>query len=392
MKKQITRWLWIPVIMWVTASVFALPIQTEEAEERLNRVVLRDIRHAMHPGGLRIVLDLNRQPIYRITRISESSSLQIQFFNTIQSQEMKEVPAFPKEILQEFNLQGNQKDGQPNGMSLTMTLNELTRYRVFTLKEPDRVVIDLFQKVSQFPLPLAVPKVSILPPPSPPPPFEIKRVLIDPGHGGKDPGAISRHGLEEKDVVLDVSLRLKKLLQKDLKKEVILTRWEDRFIPLEERVKMANREKADLFVSVHANSSPKQTVKGVEIYFFGRATDEAAMATAARENAFSDINTQNMEEKVLSDLGREFNLDESLELAHIVEQEFVSDLTPQYAGVSLGVKRAPFYVLGHTKIPAILAEIAFLTNTSEEKLLRTSAYRQKIAQTIFNGIKKYLER
>jgi N-acetylmuramoyl-L-alanine amidase len=154
---------------------------------------------------------------------------------------------------------------------------------------------------------------------------------------------------------------------------------------------MANDQKADLFISIHANASPKRAVQGVETYLFGRATNEAALATAARENATNVQTTQDFQDVILSDLLRDFTLNESLELAHYTQESFAKTLIPQYNTKSLGVKKAPFYVLAHTNMPAILAEISFISNRIEEERLRQSSYREEIAESIFQGIRAYLE-
>ncbi|MBI3598768.1 MAG: N-acetylmuramoyl-L-alanine amidase [Nitrospirae bacterium] len=220
---------------------------------------------------------------------------------------------------------------------------------------------------------------------------EIRTIVIDPGHGGDDTGAIGQMRLRESDVVLDVSIRVTKLLRNRLRKEVIMTRETDIFIPLKDRTELANNKNADLFVSIHANAARRKTARGVETYLFGRATDEQALALAARENATDIKSAQGFQEIILNDLLRDFVLNEALELAHYTQEAFVKTLMPSYPTLSLGVKKAPFYVLAHTKMPAILAEISFVSNRVEEQRLQEGSYRQKIAESIFQGIKGYIE-
>jgi N-acetylmuramoyl-L-alanine amidase len=246
-------------------------------------------------------------------------------------------------------------------------------------------------------VPPSAPAVS-LPSPSvvplvvaPPPVNEIQTIVIDPGHGGDAPGAIGPTGLTEAEVVLDVSFMVKRRIEERLNKKVLLTRDRDTSVALHDRTKMANDQKADLFVSIHANASPKRSVRGVETYLFGRATNTAALATAARENATNVETTKNFQDVILSDLLRDFTLNESLELAHYTQESFVKTLFPLYDTKSLGVKKAPFYVLAHTNMPAILAEISFISNRVEEGRLRQNSYREKIAESIFQGIKAYIK-
>lgn len=222
-------------------------------------------------------------------------------------------------------------------------------------------------------------------------PFEIKTIVIDPGHGGKDPGATSKSGLKEKEVVLDISRRLKKLIQKRLKKKVIMTRNRDIFIRLKKRTQIANENNADLFISVHVNSSPLRHTKGIEIYLLGRASDKGAIATAARENAASKEEAFDFQEMILNDLEREFMMNASLELAHFTNDAIVKNLISKYPTPALGVKKAPFFVLAHTNMPAILAEISFLSNRTEEKRLRSKSYRQRVAESLFKGVEGYIK-
>jgi len=169
-----------------------------------------------------------------------------------------------------------------------------------------------------------------------------------------------------------------------------MTRHDDVFIPLDERTLLDNNKKADLFVSVHDNSSQKRNTQGIEVYLLGRATEENAIAVAARENATSHKDALDLQEVILNDLQRDFTLNQSLEFAHFTQNSFVHNLIPAYPTETLGVKRAPFFVLAHTNMPAILAEISFISNPVEEKRLRNPNYRQKVAEALFIGIKEYI--
>lgn len=219
----------------------------------------------------------------------------------------------------------------------------------------------------------------------------IGKIVIDPGHGGKDPGAVGPHRVMEKDVVLDIALKLKKELKKQMNFQVVMTRDHDCFIPLEERTVIANTKKADLFVSIHANASRNRKAHGVETYFLNLATDKEAMELAALENSTSTKKISDLQ-LILSDLMRNSKISESSRLARAVQDSLVKRLKSKYRQVkNLGVKQAPFYVLIGAQMPSILIETSFVSHRMEEKRLNSAAYRQKIAEGIAAGIKKYIE-
>jgi len=224
------------------------------------------------------------------------------------------------------------------------------------------------------------------------PTHRISRIVIDPGHGGKDPGAVGKAGLKEKDIVLDVAKRLnKKLKAKGIKS--ILTRSKDVFIPLGKRARIANRNDADFFISIHANASRYRGVRGVEAYYLSDAVDDSARALAAAENAslkfenrkFSDASNNDDLEATLWDIIYTENRVESIELASRICREASRKL---YAR-NRGVKGARFYVLKGARMPAILIEVGFISNKKEEARLKDNRYREKIADAILKGILVY---
>ncbi len=216
----------------------------------------------------------------------------------------------------------------------------------------------------------------------------VSRIVIDPGHGGHDPGA-KGGGINEAELVLDVALRLEKLLTKLPGVDVVLTRRENTFIPLPERTAIANREHADLFLSIHANASPVPAARGVETYFLNFASNQNAAAVAARENATSE-QTMGALQDVVKAIALNSKRDESRDFATYVQRELLDSLRDANKTVKdLGVKQAPFVVLIGASMPSVLAEISFLTNPQEAKLLKGSSYRQKIAQALFEGVREY---
>jgi N-acetylmuramoyl-L-alanine amidase len=216
----------------------------------------------------------------------------------------------------------------------------------------------------------------------------IARIVIDPGHGGHDPGAQGK-GITESDLVLDVALRLEALLLKQPGVEVVLTRRTDVFIPLEERTAIANREDADLFLSIHANASRNRSARGVETYFLNFASNPDAQAVAARENAASGRTMHSLPD-IVKAITLNDKLDESRDFATMVQRSMVRGLRPANRDLrDLGVKQAPFVVLIGAGMPSVLAEISFVTHPQEGKLLRGPAYRQRIAEALFEGVANY---
>jgi N-acetylmuramoyl-L-alanine amidase len=216
----------------------------------------------------------------------------------------------------------------------------------------------------------------------------ISRVVIDAGHGGHDPGA-SAFGVTEAEVVLDIALRLEQLLLQQPGMEVVLTRRTDEFLSLDERTQIANRESADLFLSIHANASASAVVRGVETYFLNFALNPQAEAVAARENAASGKNMNSLS-GIVKAITLNSKLNESRDFASSVQRALARGLRPSNPSLKdLGVKQAPFMVLIGASMPSVLAEISFVTNRQEARLLKSSAYRQKIAESLLTGILKY---
>jgi N-acetylmuramoyl-L-alanine amidase len=219
--------------------------------------------------------------------------------------------------------------------------------------------------------------------------LKLGKVVIDAGHGGHDTGTIGPNRLMEKDLVLDVALRLGKLITQQLAAEVVYTRSDDTFIPLENRTKIANDEKADLFISIHANSSPAPGATGVETYFFNLTSDKSGLDLATRENAaaasaISDLND------LLHKAVLQTKLEESREFAQRVQASlWASSVKLNNRSRDRGVRQAPFVVLIGATMPSVLAEIGFVSNPHDEKLLQRNDQRQRIAEALFKGISQY---
>jgi len=220
--------------------------------------------------------------------------------------------------------------------------------------------------------------------------LKIGKIVIDAGHGGHDTGTIGPNGLEEKDLVLEVSRRLGKLLETRLGAEVIYTRKDDTFIPLETRTAIANKARADLFISVHANSSHDPDARGVETYYLNFTSSPEALELAARENAVSEKSIYELQDLVKKIALKE-KIEESREFAGDVQQSLHTGLAAKSPAIrDRGVKKAPFIVLIGANMPSILAEISFVSNPTDEHRLATSEYRERIAESLYRGIAKYV--
>jgi N-acetylmuramoyl-L-alanine amidase len=222
--------------------------------------------------------------------------------------------------------------------------------------------------------------------------LKIGRIVIDAGHGGHDTGTIGPTGLMEKDLCLDVALRLGKIIQQKLPgADIIFTRSDDTFIPLEDRTRIANEAKADLFVSIHANSSPDHAARGIETYYLNMKGSAEAMAVAARENAVSQQGIHELEE-VVKKIARTEKIDESRELAEDVQDSLSRRIQKTTKPVkNRGVRKAPFVVLIGADMPSILTEISFLSNPADEQLLKKPEYRQRVAEGLYQGVSDYLQ-
>jgi N-acetylmuramoyl-L-alanine amidase len=264
------------------------------------------------------------------------------------------------------------------------------------LKLAEKTVLPLSKKVGK--------TAALLPPPEPKPTrdgqrsltralgLKISRIVIDAGHGGHDTGTIGPHGLMEKDLCLDVALRLGALIEQKLPgAEVIYTRNDDTFIPLEERTALANRAQADLFISIHANSSHDGSARGVETYYLNFATTEESMEVASRENAFSQQSLHDLQD-IIKKIARNDKVEESKELASDIQDSLTQRLQLVAHGErNRGVKKAPFVVLIGANMPSVLSEVSFVSNPYDEKLLRKGDQRQRIADGLFRGVNSYLE-
>lgn len=377
------------------------------AQEAPSPTLVRDLRFKAHVEYTRLVFDLQRSVTFTQSRQQTPDRVIIEIQNSVLGKTAKArttAKTFPADIIVD----------QPNPRSVTVSLNldTITDYKLLPLRNPDRLVLDVYYRATGATPPKtaaapAPPAIKSAPPPVAAAPIEqeavkvltpsqrlaseIRTIVIDPGHGGKDPGAVGRGGTSEKDVTLQVALKLRDFVTKRLGKKVLMTRDRDVFVELEDRAKFANRNDADLFVSIHVNSHPQRAVKGLEVYHFGKASDRRALEVAARENGIPiDEVDNNPVHAIVLDVVTTKKVQESQSLAWATKEAMISHLDDHYDVVDHGVKTAPFYVLRFTAMPSILAEIAFISNATEERLMRGEAFLTRVAEAIFEGIRAYV--
>jgi N-acetylmuramoyl-L-alanine amidase len=357
----------------------------------LGLTTIQNLRTASSPGLTRLVLDLDTKAGHRRPPLIQSERVTIEIPNAMLSPSAKKKLASGR-IAKPFIITQTSE----RSIEVSLPTGSFQRYKVLTLTNPHRLVVDVvpFGEPSSAP---AIESASSLGNPfsTPPQPAQprakaFKTIVIDPGHGGKDPGARGQHGTEEKDITLKVALKLRDLLSKQPGVRVLMTRERDEFVELGDRAKFANGQEADLFVSIHVNSHPQRSIKGIEIYHFGEAKDQRALEVAARENGTPLNSTGVGWEYLVADLLTAKKIEESLELAWTAKEAMVTNLNGHYTLVDHGVKTAPFYVLRFTSMPSILAEIAYISNAVEEDLLRTGLFTTHVAESLMEGINTFL--
>ncbi len=363
--------------MWVVVAVFyvfclALPLAEASSTE------VKEIRFWSSDNYTRVVVDLSGGAEFSKNRLSNPDRLYFDLKSSCIAKEINTTIPIGDGILK--SVRAGQFDRTT--VRIVLDLDQISDYQTFLFDDPSRLVIDVYGKSAEVDRPdLTSVK---------------RRIVLDPGHGGHDPGAIGPKNLYEKDVVLDIALKLKKILSEDPMNEVFLTRERDVFISLEERTAIANKKDADLFVSIHTNASPRREAKGIETYLLNWTDDEEALRVAARENAISlkmmkAMNRQmDIVDVIKSDLIRENKRDESIKLANYIQRSLTSNLKAYRQVMNLGVKQALFYVLFGAKMPSVLVEVSFISNPEEERLLSNDAYRTEIARGIANGLATYL--
>jgi N-acetylmuramoyl-L-alanine amidase len=372
-------------------------VKRKPAKQAKGPALVTDLRMRSYPDRFRIVFDLQRNVTFSQTRKRRPDRVVVELQNaklTKTVQEKVSDQALPGEI--------QITQGRPQSVTVSLSLDKISDYKLLPLREPPRLVLEIYYPTDDRQAEAAQPAPQAAPPPAsaPPPPQlksarrpvrnDIQTIVIDPGHGGRDPGAIGRGKVAEKHITLKVGLKLRDMIAKRLGRRVLMTRDHDIFLELEDRTKFANSQGADLFVSVHVNSHPQRSTRGLEVYHFGKASDRRALEVAARENGTPIESTGVGWQYLVADLLTDKKIEDSLELAWTTRQAMVGHLDDHYDVVDLGVKTAPFYVLRFTTMPSILAEIAFISNPTEERLMQSEAFLTRMAEAIFEGIKAFI--
>lgn len=372
----------------------ALKVKRKSSKAPATPAVIQDIRVTPYPDHTRLVLDLQRAISFTQHRQKMSNRIVIELHNVLLSKAAK-AKLGEGQLPQDITMAQSNRTG-PQSIMISLNLDSIGDYKLLPLNHPYRLVVDVYNKipVEEVQPTVAEPPPAIVarPPAAARRPMqrEVKTIVIDAGHGGKDPGAIGRSGTAEKDITLKVSLLLRDLLTTQLGTQVVMTRDRDVFVELEDRAKFANREDADLFVSIHVNAHPQRGTKGLEVYHFGEASDPRALAVAARENGTPIETTGVGWQYLVADLLTTKKMEESQDLAWSTHQALVGHLNTHYEVIDHGVKTGPFYVLRFTSMPSILAEIAFISNPTEERLMKATPFLTRIAEGICEGIKAFI--
>jgi N-acetylmuramoyl-L-alanine amidase len=369
---------------------------------------LRSIRRDVLPDALRITLEFEREAIFQDERLDGPPRLFIDLRNTQTVEALKDATiAFPDDVVRQARI-GRQPDRKTR---VVFDLQSAGRHSVYSLYNPYRIIIDFERpggapavsapvaKDIQATKPAEQPAAGT----SPASPsansrggfslsrqlgLGISRIVIDPGHGGHDPGAQVR-GLNEAELVLDIALRLEQLLSREPGVAVVLTRRANTYVALEQRTGIANRSAADLFLSIHANASENASARGFETYVLNFAPNPEAEAIAARENSGS-AKTMGSLPDLIKAITLNNKIDESRDFASMLQQSMHTQLRRiDRTARNLGVKQAPFMVLVGATMPSALVEVSFLTHRQEATLLRTTTYRQQLAEALVAGIVKY---
>lgn len=348
---------------------------------------VKGIRYTTYKSHTRVVIDLNGQALFNSNRLKNPERLYFDIKGCTLANDTKTSIAVNNGILKKI------RSGQfsEDTARVTLDLEGMSQYSAFVLENPDRLVIDIYKPATTTP-PIIESKPVIKEMPED---VKIKTIVIDPGHGGKDPGAVGPDGLKEKDVVLEVGKRLGDILKERYGVNIIYTRKTDVFIPLNERTEIANSNNADLFISVHANANTKRSAKGIETYILNWTNDDESLKVAARENNISISKMKLLRgglQMILDDLTRSHKKQESVKFARNVQDAMVSTLKDKYRDTAdLGIKQALFYVLVGAEMPSALVEVSFISNREEEKLLASKGYRDRIAEGIAEGVGDYIK-
>lgn len=374
--------------------------------------VLSDVRFWSNKDYTRVVLQLDKETEFQKEVLSNPDRI---FFDLLNSRMDRKLINRAYDVNGLFLNQIRVGVNRPGVVRVVLDFDTINQHTVFALYNPFRIVIDTRgqEKSDSAAVSNTSGSLENPPPPEPPAPapsspgaaptgdgkmtltrtlgLKVGKVVIDPGHGGKDPGVTGPSGLKEKDLVLDVGLKLRDYLTNRLGIEVVMTRDRDVYIPLEERTAIANQIGADLFISIHANGSPNRRVRGIETFVLDFSSSEDERRVASLENAGSQ-NTIAALEDLLRSIARGDYKQESRDLARIVQSNLHERLSKSLSGqTNRGVKQAPFIVLIGSNMPSILTEVGFISNPSDEKYYKSEDSRGLLAEALYTGVENYFQ-
>jgi N-acetylmuramoyl-L-alanine amidase len=376
----------------------ARPAPSAKADDNVEIASLLGVRQYTASGHTRVVLDLSGQTAYNVERV-EKNRMSVSLMSVKPAPSVSRSMEFDKGLVRNIRL-------EKGGNGVTLVVIELAGASVdstlMALKNPFRVVMDFNGAGAEPSSSQPAHSNTHSKPAAPesleaklytPDPGRIRTIVIDAGHGGKDPGAIGPTGLKEKDVALEIAKKLKAKLESRMSCKVLLTRTTDRFLELDERTMFANSVNADLFVSVHLNASTDRKARGVETYFLSPARSKGELATAARENMMALGSRDDIENDlayIMSDLTSTQKVNDSAVLAGSVQSSVYSGLRRANLPVKdKGVKQAMFYVLWRASMPSVLVETGFISNREDERRFRSPAYLDSVAESIASGLASY---
>jgi len=362
-------------------------------------VKLQNIRYYSYPEYTRVVLDLSGD-IKIAEKVLKGGDGGRLFFDM---KNCRFAVDYPFEKMNEIRIKSGNLQRIRIGKWQTQTIrvvfdfDQIGKYNRFYLTSPFRIVFDIYRQAEflshaqqerdqEFPTVEGSPSIARQLG------LGVHRIVIDPGHGGKDPGTVNRQlGMQEKDITLDIGKRLNAILNEHSEFEIILTRPRDVYVPLEERAAIANSNQGDIFVSIHTNSAPRLTARGVESYYLNVTADPRAMEVAATENAMSSKSMADMR-TILDHILQNSKISESRILSQFIQGSMIANLQRKYDAIeNLGVKRAPFYVLLGAQMPSALIEVSFLSNSDEARRLSAPEYRQTVAAGLYLGILNFIQ-
>jgi N-acetylmuramoyl-L-alanine amidase len=343
----------------------------------------------------RVVMELSRVTRYETHRLKEDPSknlpprLYVDIVGVRVDLESKEPISVRDGLLRQVRVGQFSQDVARVVLDLTSVGN----YNAFMLPDPYRLVIEIQSQKANEAVAAIDKNRSVIPSLNGQKSQNgaIRKIVLDPGHGGSDPGATGVGGILEKDIVLSVAKKLARKLKADMGIEVVLTRTDDRFVPLEARTAIANAENADLFISLHTNASPHAHVRGLETYYLDNTDDEASVRLAARENGVGRKEVSDLQ-FILSDMTQNMKLEDSISLAHRLHGSLVTSMSKKMGDVKdLGVKKALFYVLVGARMPSVLLEMFFITNKREGRAISQDRYQDAVVDALYGGIQKFGE-